>query len=182
MEDGRIDFRDRGSIPFVSKGDVLGTKRVPKQGKNGVNVSGEAILVDAPFDPVFGSGSGTSLSEDGTIITAALDGQPHLDYLGEISVNPELPIKGDVDFTTGNIDFKGHILVSGTVKEGFTVKGFSLTAKEVEGATLDLTGDLQVSNGITDAGYHVQRKHLRQIHQQFKGQSLRQHIYPQRDH
>ena len=42
-------------------------------------------------------------------------------------------------------------MVNGTVKEGFTVKAFSLTAKEVEGATIDLTGDLHVSDGITDS-------------------------------
>lgn len=70
--------------------------------------------------------------------------------MGEISVNPELPIKGDVDYQTGNINFRGHVVVNGTVKEGFTVKAFSLTAKELEGATIDLTGDLQVSDGITD--------------------------------
>jgi uncharacterized protein (DUF342 family)/CheY-like chemotaxis protein len=151
MEDGRIDFRDRGDIPFVNKGDILAAKLMPKAGKDGVSVAGEAIVVDEPFDPVFIAGPGTSLSEDGTSIIAALDGQPHLDHLGEISVNPELPIKGDVDFQTGNINFKGHIIVSGTVKEGFTVKGFSLTAKEIEGATIDLTGDLQISDGITDA-------------------------------
>lgn len=151
MEDGRIDFRDRGSIPFVNKGDILGAKLMPIQGKKGLSVTGETILVEEPFDPVFTPGPGTSLSEDGTTIVAELDGQPHLDYLGEISVNPELPIQGDVDFQTGNINFKGHINVSGTVKEGFTIKGFSLTAKEIEGATIDLTGDLHVSDGITDA-------------------------------
>lgn len=151
MDDGRIDFRDRGSIPFVNQNDILAVKLPPKQGKNGVSVSGEAIMVEEPLDPVFLAGPGTLLSEDGTTITAALDGQPHLDYMGEISVNPELPIQGDVDFQTGNINFKGHINVSGTVKEGFTVKGFSLTAKEIEGAIIDLTGDLQVSDGITDA-------------------------------
>ncbi len=151
MEDGRIDFRDRGSIPFVSKGDILAAKEQPQQGKNGMNVLGEVILVEEPLDPVFIAGDGARLSGDGTTIAADLDGQPHLDHLGEISVNPELPIKGDVDYQTGNINFKGHVVVNGTVKEGFTVKAFSLTAKEVEGATIDLTGDLHVSDGITDA-------------------------------
>jgi uncharacterized protein (DUF342 family)/DNA-binding response OmpR family regulator len=151
MEDGRIDFRDRGDIPFVNKGDTLATKKLPQQGKDGMCVTGEAIMVEEPQDPVFVAGNGARLSEDGTTIMADLDGQPHLDYLGEISVNPELPIKGDVDYNTGNINFKGHVVVDGTVKEGFTVTAFSLTAKEIQGATIDLTGDLHVSDGITDA-------------------------------
>ena len=151
MEDGRIDFRDRGEIPYVHKGDLLSTKLAPVEGKEGMSVSGTPILVEEVLDPVFMGGNGTKLSEDGLSIFATLDGQPHLDALGEISVNPELTIKGDVDFKTGNIDFNGNILVMGTVKEGFSVKCISLTAKEIEGATIHLSGNLYISDGITDA-------------------------------
>lgn len=151
MEDGRIDFRDRGEIPYVNKGDLLATKVPPVEGKEGMSVAGVPILVEVVLDPVFMGGSGTKLSEDGLSIFAALDGQPHLDALGEVSVNPELTISGDVDFETGNIDFNGNILVMGTVKEGFSVKGISLTAKEIQGATIHLSGDLYISDGITDA-------------------------------
>ncbi len=150
MDDGRMDFRDRGAIPYVSKGDMLATKTPAEPGKEGMSISGEVIEVDEPFDPVFLAGSGVTLSEDELSIHADVDGRPHLDPMGEISVNPELPIEGDVDFKTGNIDFKGNITVNGTVKEGFTVKGVSLTANEIEGATIDLSGDLYVSDGITD--------------------------------
>ncbi len=151
QEDGRIDFRDRGEIPFVEKGDLLAVKLPPKHGKNGMTVTGELIMVGDPIDPVFIAGSGTRLSEDGLTIHADQGGQPHLDPMGQITVNPELPINGDVDFQTGNIEFDGNIIVTGTVKDGFTVKGISLTAKEIEGATIDLTGDLHISDGITDA-------------------------------
>ena len=145
-----MDFRNRGSVPYFTKGDLLATKTQAEPGKEGISISGEVIEVREPFDPVFLSGSGTTLSEDELNIHAELDGQPHCDPMGELSISPELSVSGDVDFKTGNIDFKGNIIVNGTVKEGFTVKGVSLTAKEVEGATIDLSGDLYVSDGITD--------------------------------
>lgn len=151
LEDGRMDFRDRGEIPFVDKGDLLAVKTPPQPGKNGMTVAGLVISVDEPLDPVFIAGSGTTLSEDGLTIHADQGGQPHLDPMGEITVNPELPINGDIDFQTGNIEFNGNIIVTGTVKDGFSVKGVSLTAKEIEGATINLTGDLNISDGITDA-------------------------------
>jgi hypothetical protein len=150
-EDGSIDFRERGNIPYVTKGDLLAKKTPPKEGRTGVAVTGHPIPVDEVADPVFLAGSGTELSEDGLSIRAILDGQPHRDILGTISINPDLIIPGDVDFETGNIDFKGHIIVKGMVKEGFTVKGISLTAKEVEGAVIDLSGDLNISVGITNS-------------------------------
>ncbi|MDD9303899.1 MAG: DUF342 domain-containing protein [Desulfobacter sp.] len=116
MEDGRIDFRDRGDIPYASKNDLLATKTPAQEGKDGISVAGLPILIEEAEDPVFTAGNGTRLSQDGLKIYSTLDGQPHLDPLGEISVNPELSIAGDVDFETGNIDFKGNVVVAGTIE------------------------------------------------------------------
>jgi uncharacterized protein (DUF342 family) len=151
QSDGTIDFRDRGAIPYVHKGDLLAEKTPAKEGKQGMDVFGNPILVEEPVDPIFIAGNGTEIKEETLTMYAALDGQPHVDAMGNITVNPELMIKGDVDFKTGNIDFNGNIIVNGIVKEGFTVKGISLTAQEIEGATIELSGDLHISDGITEA-------------------------------
>lgn len=164
-EDGSIDFRERGEVPFVKKGTLLAEKQAPVEGKQGVNVMGEEIFCEEPLDPAFVSGHGTELSEDGLSMFAADDGRPHLDPLGEITVNPEFMVNGDVDFKTGNIDFKGNIVVKGTIKQGFHVTGVNLTANEVEGATISLTGDLEVASGITDANIKtVGNIHAKFIH------------------
>ncbi|MCG8619577.1 MAG: FapA family protein [Desulfobacterales bacterium] len=150
-EDGSIDFRERGEVPHVEAGNLLAVKQAPKPGEMGVSVFGEEIFTPEPLDPAFVSGHGTTLSEDGLSMHAVEAGQPHVDPLGTISVNPEYVIQGDVDFNTGNIDFKGNVVVRGTIKQGFNVSAVNLTANEVEGATLSLSGDLNVSTGITDA-------------------------------
>jgi hypothetical protein len=150
QSDGTIDFRDRGAIPYVHRGDLLAEKKPAKEGVKGMDVFGNPILVEEVLDPIFIFGSGTEIKEDELTIYAAIDGQPHVDAMGNITVNPELMIKGDVDFETGNIDFNGNIIVKGIVKEGFTVKGISLTAQEIEGATIELSGDLYISAGITE--------------------------------
>jgi uncharacterized protein (DUF342 family)/DNA-binding response OmpR family regulator len=155
-EDGTIDFRQRGDIPYVSCDDLLGEKIPPQHGKPGITVSGTPIAVQEVADPPFTSGPGTRLSEDGLEIRADTDGQPYLDAMGTISVNPELVIKADVNFKTGNIDFKGNIIVKGMVKQGFSVKGTSLTAREIDGAAIEVSGDLNISDGITNAEIKAQ--------------------------
>jgi uncharacterized protein len=150
-EDGRIDFKDRGDIPFVEKDTCLSTKIFPEEGVPGVDVLGEIVPVDEPVEHSFGAGTGVRESEDGTKIYADIEGQPHLDSLGNISVFSELMIDGDVSFETGNIEFEGNIVVTGIVREGFSIKGASLTAEQVEGAEVNLSGDLNVSSGIVDA-------------------------------
>ena len=155
-EDGSIDFTQRGDIPFVNKGEVMAVKKAAKEGKAGIDIAGNPIQVPEIIDPVFTAGSGTELSEDELTITASIDGQPNLDAMGSVTVNPELAIPGDVNFETGSIDFKGNIVVNGTIKEGFTVKGVNLMAKEIAGATIELSGDLNISAGVTDAKISTQ--------------------------
>ncbi len=149
-EDGSINFRERGEIPFVSKNAFLAAKISPKKGKDGIDVTGREILVGDPIDRAFEAGPGTRLSEEGNKIYAEIDGQPHLDAMGKVTICPELKIKGDLGFETGDVIFEGNVVVEGVVKQGFKVKGASLTARAIEGAQIDLTGDLNVSLGIVD--------------------------------
>lgn len=149
-KDGSIDFQDRGEIPYVKEDAFLAAKIFCEQGAPGIDVLGREILVDEPEDLTFASGPGTRLSEDGVRIYSIVAGQPHLDAMGNISVCPEYEIKGDIDFKTGDVNFDGNVIVKGKVKQGFKVQCASLTAEEIQGAHVDITGDLNVSLGIVD--------------------------------
>lgn len=150
LEDGSIDFRERGEVPFVKKGDLLAVIRTAVQGTAGINIAGGEISVDEVYEPPFSAGQGTVLSEDGFKILSDADGQPHVDSMGNIIVTEELVIHEDVDFKTGNVNFQGNIVVKGMVKPGFSVKGINLTVKSIEGAEIELSGDLNVSEGMTN--------------------------------
>ncbi|WP_320044707.1 flagellar assembly protein A [uncultured Desulfobacter sp.] len=148
--DGSIDYRDRGEVPHVEEGIMLASKIFPKPGEPGIDVKGMEIPVPEPVDQAFSAGPGTRYNEEKTEIFSTAEGEPHLDVMGVVSVNKEFRIKGDVGFETGNIDFNGNVIVPGTVKEGFKVKCVSLTAREICGAQVDVSGDLNVSMGIVD--------------------------------
>lgn len=164
--DGSMDYKDRGDVPHVKAGVMLASKILPVSGKPGLDVKGMEIPVPKPADPSFSAGPGTRFNEEKTEIFSTIDGQPHLDIMGVVSVNKEFKVKGDVGFETGNIEFDGNVVVPGTVKEGFKVKCVSLTAKEVCGAEVDLSGDLNVSMGIMDSNLinvkgNIQAKYIR---------------------
>ena len=164
--DGSIDYRDRGEVPHVEEDIMLASKIFPEPGKPGLDVKGMEIPVPEPVDPTFSAGPGTRFNEENTEIFSNTRGEPHLDVMGVVSVNKEFKVAGDVGFETGNIDFNGNVIVPGTVKEGFKVKCVSLTAKEVCGAQVDLSGDLNVSRGIMDTKLinvkgNIQAKYIR---------------------
>lgn len=150
-EDGTIDFRERGSVPFVSEDTLLAVKTPAVKGEPGRDVSGQDIPVKEVEDMSFKGGVGTRTSQDGLSIFATTEGQPFMSVQGEVCVFKDLHIKGDVDYSTGNINFDGNIFVKGSVKEGFTIKGGSLTAKDVQGATLSIKGNINISGGIFDS-------------------------------
>lgn len=149
-DDGSIDFQDRGEIPFVEDGAFLAAKIFAEEGRPGIDVFGKEIPIEDPSDLTFAPGPGTRISEDGVRIYATTAGQPHLDAMGNISVCPEYQVKGDLGFETGDVDFDGNVVVNGAVKQGFKVKCSSLTAREIQGAEIDVEGDLNVSMGIVD--------------------------------
>ncbi len=150
-EDGTIDFRDRGDIPFVKQGALLAEKIPLKRGKPGLDIFGEQIPVDDVKDCTLKYGPGTKIDESGLKLYAAIEGQPSLNTAGVVSVLKELNIKGNVDFETGHINFNGNVFVNGIVKEDFHVNCVDLTAGEINGGIINLSGDLNVSTGIVNS-------------------------------
>nr|WP_320017430.1 flagellar assembly protein A [uncultured Desulfobacter sp.] len=155
-EDGSIDFTSRGDSPFVKKGELLAEKIPMEQARPGRDIFGETLLVDDVDDVPLKGGWGTLISEDGLKLTATIQGQPSLNLKGAVSVLEQFTINGDVDFKTGNINFKGNVLVKGIVKEGFKVECDDLITDEINGGIVRIRGDLKVSNGIINADVQAQ--------------------------
>ncbi len=153
---GNIDYRERGEIPHVKKGDLLIEKTPLKPSQPGLDIFGHSISVPPTADVKLRSGAGTMVSEDGLQLIALIDGQPKMTFGGRLSVLSELKIDGDVDLKTGHINFEGHIVVTGCVQSGFRVRGHSLTAKEITGAQVRVTGDVTVTGGIIGADINCQ--------------------------
>jgi len=138
-------------IPAVKEGDVIAEKIPLVLATTGMDVFGRQIPVIVVNDHPLRCGEGAVLSEDGLKVIAAVSGQPDVAPSGKVLVLSELNIPGDVDNNSGPIYFSGHIHVSGSIKPGATVKGGSLTADEISGAEIDVTGKVAVTNGIVDA-------------------------------
>ncbi|MBW1680614.1 MAG: DUF342 domain-containing protein [Deltaproteobacteria bacterium] len=148
---GTIDFRDRGEIPHVVTGTLLAGKKPPVPGKPGRDVFSKVIPASKPKDVKLRCGKGASRSEDGLEVHAAMDGEPVVSPDGKISVLPNRKIQGDVDLKTGHVEFEGGIDVTGSVRDGFRVRGGRLAAHEILRADIRVSGDIVVRGGIIGA-------------------------------
>ncbi len=147
-EDGTIDFRDRGELPQVASGTLLARKIPAQAGEPGQDLFGATLGPAPPRDRHLLVGDGATLEEDGLGVVATTDGFPSVTAAGKIAVFPEYRIDGDIDYHTGHIDFRGHVIASGTVRNGFRVTCGQLTAGEAEGATIVAQGDVLIRGGI----------------------------------
>ena len=153
--DGTIDFTNRGDIPFVKDGDLLAEIVPGTESKPGVDVYGSRIDPPESENSELRVDRGASISECGSRIYATVEGQPTLDPKGYVSVHKEMIIQGDVTFKTGNIDYPGNVVVTGTIREGFSVSCIDLTTSSIQGADINVQGDLNVSEGIISSKLSV---------------------------
>lgn len=124
-EDETVDFRKRYIFTSVEAGEILAIKHPPELGSSGTTVTGDIIVPSMPCDPILCAGEGAVLTEDGKRVVAARSGRPTVSSrhnMVKVSVVTELVHAGDVDLSSGNIVFKGDILILGNVTESMLVE------------------------------------------------------------
>jgi uncharacterized protein (DUF342 family) len=164
-DSGNVNHYELNLIHRVEKGDWLGERKDPTPGIPGKSVKGDIIppipgrLLPLLYDR-------TSVYEeykDGvTTLYAKKAGAVY--YKGDaIGVYDFLEIKGDIDFSTGNIDFDGFLSVKGTVEDNFTAVSsrdleilgeYGVGAAEQIGST---DGSIYIKGGIAGKGKTVVR-------------------------
>ncbi len=120
-EDGRVDFKELGLITVVSVGQVLVTKTPATIGIPGMTVTGKEIYTKNGQDIHLPVGKNTAVSEDGLKLLAGIDGQVVF-HENKINIETVFTVRGDVDYSVGNIDFPGSITIAGSILDGFRVK------------------------------------------------------------
>ncbi|MCL6635207.1 MAG: FapA family protein [Peptococcaceae bacterium] len=124
-ESEKVNFRDMVEIPSVEPGALLAVKHFGVQGTPGRKVTGDIIPPAKPQVFELVGGKGVEISPDGSKAYASIGGRPVARKTGNryfIDVEPVLHKKGDVDISSGNIRFKGDVVVHGNVCEGMTVQ------------------------------------------------------------
>ncbi len=149
LPDGTVDLFDLNLVQNISIYTVLAVMVPAQRGEPGMTVTGAEIPGRLGHEVWLKAGTGTKLSADRLTVTATVAGHPTLMY-GEITVTNVFRVKGDVGVETGNIEFVGSVVVSGSVLRGFTVKaeGDVEVQGAVDGGSVEAAGSVIVQYGI----------------------------------
>lgn len=148
-EDGSVDYWSVNSIQSVVAGEVIALYHPPVQGSDGTNVRGVTVLAKRGKDQAMLKGKGFLRSEDGLTYTAEIDGK--IEMQGDrIMILAIHEIGGDADISTGNIDFRGDVVIHGNVESGIVISATgSITIDgTVEACTLKAGKDIILRRGM----------------------------------
>jgi uncharacterized protein (DUF342 family) len=146
--DGSVDFKNVELVQAVSAGAKLAELVAPEEGTPGADILGTVLPCKHGNPAVLPAGANTEISpSDPATLLSAIDGNIRFDGKN-VEVCEGFIINGDVDYSTGNINYEKSVVVSGDVKAGFEIT---------------CGGDLEVAGTIEEcrieAGGHVLCKH-----------------------
>lgn len=116
-----VDNFDYGTIASAEAGMVVARKHPAKPGIPGMDVTGKKLEPPIPRDFQLKAGSGVEISKNGLEAVALVNGRPQVKGY-TVSVTPQYKVSGDVDSTTGNLNFSGDIVIEGSVQDGMKVR------------------------------------------------------------
>ncbi|MCD8553925.1 FapA family protein [Seleniivibrio sp.] len=121
LNNGRVDYRNVDNIRVVNEGDLLLTKKPATAGVRGLTVRNEEIQAEPGTDTEIYTGEGVRSEKDNTEFYALTDGCVTF-VRNTLEVSPVYTVRGNVDYSTGNIVFNGNVYVKNDVLSNFTVK------------------------------------------------------------
>lgn len=148
-EDGSVDYYNLNLVEVAEK-DQLVAEYIPKKdGIRGMTVTGAYIEGKKASDLPPLRGKGFYASEDKLKFYAEIDGKIELN-MGALNISSMHIVTGDVDLSTGNINFKGDLEITGSIRADMEVKatGNITVGGLVEAANVEAGKDLLIKGGI----------------------------------
>lgn len=147
----RVDYKNLNLFVLAEANETLAIRIPQTKGTAGTNIFGDTVPAQNGRPIPMPAGKNTQVVGENQLI-ATINGQI-VDTGNKISVDPRLEIKGSVGVATGDIDFDGSVMISGDVKQGFTVKATgdieikgSVNGGEVDGRSIIISGGVTGAN------------------------------------
>ncbi len=157
LKDGRIDYRERRLFIGVDEGQLLATLLPATTGLAGVNVFGQEIPQIPGKELILKAGPDIHYDTASGEIRAAFAGVLSVINDTGVKISSKHVISGDIDYSTGNIDSRDAVQISGSVKPGFTVMGGGdiVIGGNVEAATIIGRANVILRGGLLQKGASI---------------------------
>ncbi|MBD3266486.1 DUF342 domain-containing protein, partial [bacterium] len=148
-ENGTVDFHNVNNIISINKETKLVTITPATRGNDGYTVLGQVLEGKWGRRETIHAGENVVKRNNGQDWFAECNGYLFFEN-NTINVRPVYIIRGDVDYSTGNINFPGDVIVMGNVLDGFEIQANKsiLVQGSVEAAFLKAGENIQIQKGL----------------------------------
>ena len=150
--EGKVDYRNLDIFEAVKEGQLLITRTLATPGKPGCTVTGRELKPKPGREVNLPKTKNVNINEEKTAVYAATSGMVQMQD-GAVAVSDVLTVRGDCDFSVGNIDFEGSVVIGGAVISGMSIKarGDITVGGIVNEAELTAGGNIELKRGIQGA-------------------------------
>ncbi len=154
-EDGTIDYKQKESFVKVKKGQILAYYHAPTEGLHGMGVDGNPIKAKPGKDVELKLENVNFFPEE-RVYKAMDDGQ-FLFKKNSLSVHTVMEIAGDIDFSSGCVNFPGTVTIQGSILPDFYVKarGDVFIQGIVTDGVVESGANVKVKEGIAGSGKSI---------------------------
>ena len=148
MPGGHIDFRERGSFVEVEANDLIARITGPTEPVPGRDIYGTELPAKKAKKVFLKAGAGTRAVNGGAEIHASKTGVLRVEQ-SRVFIDELLRVRGNVDFSVGNIKGTGSVHVTGDILPGFEVHAQNnvLVDGSVEASVVDSKGSILIRQG-----------------------------------
>lgn len=155
LEDGSVDYKNMELFEAVKKDTLIAEYRPATMGVFGYDVTGRILapMRGKELPPL--RGIGFTMTDDKKQYYSLIDGIIELDeFDNRMDIRNLYLIPGDVDASTGNIDFNGDVNIMGNVHSGFSVTatGNVVIDGHCEGCQIRAGKDVIIRKGCQGSG------------------------------
>lgn len=138
LEDGTVDYKNIKMIELVEEGQTIAIYHPATAGTNGYNLDAKFRMAKPGKELPALKGTGFERMEDGVTYRAVVGGKI-TELNNRVNIFQVHELFGDVDITTGNIEFNGDVIIHGNVMEGMSIQatGTVTVDKVVESAYIE---------------------------------------------
>ncbi len=148
LEEDVVDYKEATRVVSVKPGDLIAELAQPVAGQKGYTLNGTELPAREGKKVTLRASSGVEADRSGTKFTATSEGRP-IFFAESLEVSPLFTVEGDVDLSSGNVKFNGHVVVTGNVLDDFTIEANSVEIMGVVGAVkIRSGGPLSIRGGV----------------------------------
>lgn len=149
LPDGSVDYWSVHSIETVVEGQVIAVYHPAILGSDGITVKGKTLVAKRGREQLPLKGKGFERMPDNLTYKALTDGKIEMQN-DRVVVLPVHEISGNAELSTGNIDFRGDVVIHGGVENGMSIKATGSVVIDgiVESCVIEAGKDIILRSGM----------------------------------